>query len=398
MKLIRKFFTEYLFLNLFIFGCVSLLSLVILNISFLDPFTEAFHDFALTDLYYTKVKNRDNIYKGPVVLINTEDKDRSQIAYLLQQVQKGKPRTVALDIIFRQRINQQDSFLRKELSSGNNYVFGYFANFENEKETVYTDTFFTKQKNGYVNMVGENIEYSTIRDYYPFYDNKEAFTTAIIKQYNNTLYQKLLIRKKEKTEIHYTGNLSNFTYFDFDEATEPDFDASVLQDKIVLIGYLGMPKINAGNRQDEDKFFTPLNNRLSGRSFPDMYGCVIHANILHMVLENDFIKVVAAWKVYLISFLAIWLILPLMCGLFFKGDLWFNSVGTLVQLLGSVIIVFISIFVYRYFNTRFDPGFLTACLVLLPTFINLYEAFLKFMHHKLKIRFRSAFLGKKDND
>lgn len=398
MRFLKKFLTEYLFLNLFIFGCVSLLSVIFLNISFFDPFTEAFRDFALTDLYYTKVKDRNQIYKGPVVLVNVEDKNRTQIAFLLQQIQQGKPKTVALDIVFKQRMNQQDSLLKKELEAGSNYVFSYIADFENEKETVYNDSFFTQQRNGYANMVGENIEYSTIRDYYPFYDNKEAFTTAILKKYDSTLYQKLLKRKNRQTEIHYTGNLSNFTYYDFDEITDPDFDASVLQNKIVLLGYLGMPKVNAGNRQDEDKFFTPLNSRLSGRSFPDMHGCVIHANILRMAIDNDYIKVVPPWKVYLISFLIIWLILPLMCGLFFKGDLWFNSVGTLVQLVGSIIIVFISILVYRYFNTRFDPGFLTACLVLLPTFINLYEAFLKFIHHKLKIRFRSAFLGKKDND
>ncbi len=398
MKFIKKFFTEYLLLNLFIFGCVSLLSLAILNFSFFDPFTEAFRDFALTDLYYTKVKDHNQIYKGPVVLVNVEDKDRTQISFLLQQIQKGKPKAVALDIVFKQRINQQDSLLKKEFAGNNNYVFGYIADFENERQTVYTNSFFTSQRDGYTNMVGENIEYSTIRHYYPFYNNKNALTSAIIKKYDSTLYQKLLQRKNRKTEIHYTGNLSNFSYYDFDEVTNPDFDASVFKNKIVLLGYLGMPKVNAGNRQDEDKFFTPLNSRLSGRSFPDMYGCVIHANILRMVLDNDYIKVFPKWKVFLVSFLIIWLIVPLMCGLFFKGDLWFNSVGTLVQLVGSILIVFISILVYRYFNTRFDPGLLTACLVLLPTFINLYEALLKLIRYKLKIRFRSAFLGKNDND
>ncbi len=398
MKFLKKFFTEYLLLNLFIFGCVSLLSVIVLNISVFDPFTEAFRDFALTDLYYTKVKNRDTIYKGPVVLINVEDKDRTQIAYMLQQVQRGKPKTVALDIVFKQRINQQDSLLRNELNAHHNYVFSYIADFENEKETAYTDTFFTNQKGGYANFVGENVEYSTIRDYHPFYNNKKAFTSSVIQHYDSSIYKKLLTRKNKKTEIHYSGNLNNFTYYNFEEVMDPDFDVSVLNNKIVLLGYLGIPKINARNRQDEDKLFTPLNSHLSGRSFPDMYGPVIHANILKMIIGNDYIKVVPPWGVYLLSFILIWLILPLMCGLFFKGDLWFNSAGTLVQLAGGVIIVFISILIYRYLDVRFDPGLLSACLVLLPTFINLYEAFLKFMRYKLKIRFRSAFLSKNDND
>lgn len=398
MKFLKKFFTEYLLLNLFIFGCVSLLSLAIINISFFDPFTEAFRDFSLTDLYYTTVKDRNQINKGPVVLINVEDKDRSQVAFLLQQIQQGKPKVVALDIVYAQRINQQDSLLKAEFASHNNYVFSYIADFENLQESIYTDSFFTTQRDGYATMVAENIEYSTIRHYYPFSNNREAFTTAIIKKYDGSIYQQLLKRKNKKTEIHYTGNLSNFNYYDFDEVTNPDFDASVLRNKIVLLGYLGMPKVNAGNRQDEDKFFTPLNSRLSGRSYPDMYGCVIHANILRMILDNDYIKVVPTWRAFLLSFIILWLTLPFMCGLFFKGDLWFNSAGTLVQLLGSIIVVAISVYTYKFFHTRFDPGLLTACLVLLPTFINLYEALLMFIRYKLKIHIRSAFLGKDHND
>ncbi len=398
MKIVKKFFSEYLFLNLFIFGCISLLSAVFLNISIFDPFAEAFHDFSLTDLYYTKVKNRDTIYKGPVLLVNVEDKDRTQIAFLLQKIQEGQPKTVALDIIFKQRINGQDSLLKQQFQKHGNYVFSYIADFENDKTAVHTDSFFTKQQGGYVNMFGNNPEYATIRDYHPFYKSRAAFTSAIIQHYNDFLYKKLSARKNRKTEIHYSGNLNNFTYYNYDEVMDPQFDATAFKDKIVLLGYLGIPRVNAANRTDEDKLFTPLNSHLSGRSYPDMYGCVIHANILQMILQNDYIKVVPQWGVYLLSFLMLWLILPFMCRLFFKGDLWFNSAGTLIQLLGSLLIVFLSILIYRYLHVRFDPGLLTAGLVLMPTLINLYEAFLKFLRYKLNIRFRSAFFGKNDND
>ncbi|MFT3846834.1 MAG: CHASE2 domain-containing protein [Lacibacter sp.] len=398
MSFIRKLFTEYLLLNLFIFGCISLLSLTVINTSFFDPFTAAFEDFSLTDLYYTKVKDRNSIYNGPIVLINAEDKDRSEIALLLQQIQTGKPKVTALDILFAQRKNETDSLLKAELDLHNNYVFGYISDFENEQKTVYTDSFFTHERNGYVNMVGENTEYSTIRHYFPFYNNQESFTSAIIKKFDSTIYQRLLNRGKRKTEIHYTGNLSNFTYYDFDEVVNPGFNTTVLQNKIILVGYLGMPGTRSISKTDEDKQFTPLNEKLSGRSYPDMYGCVIHANILHMIIEDDFVFSVPGWAMAVISFIIIWLLLPVFCGLFFKGDLWFNTIGTIIQLVGSVFIVTLSILFYRYLDTRFDPGLLTACLVLLPTFINLYEAFLKFLCFKLKIRFHSAFLGKEDND
>ena len=398
MKAVKRFFTEYLLLNLFIFSCVGLLSLVFLNLSFFDPFTEAFKDFSLTDLYYTKVKDKNHIYKGPVVLINIENRSRKEITFLFEQIQQGQPKVVALDLLFAQRQNEQDSFLKAEFAKNSNYIFSYIADFENEKESVYNDTFFTTTKNGYANMVGESRAFSTIRFYNPFTQNKEAFTSSIIKAYDSVLYATVLKKKNKQLEIHYSGNLSNFQYYNFDEVLNPDFDATTLKNKIVLVGYLGLPQTTFASKVDEDKFFTPLNSRLSGRSFPDMYGCVIHANILQMIFEKNYVKVVPQWQMILVSFLVIWLFLPFMCGLFFKGDLWFNAAGTLVQLVGSILIVFFSVWTYRYFNTKFDPGLLMGCFVLLPTFINLYEALLKFLHYKLKLPFRSRFLDKDHND
>lgn len=393
MKSIKTFFSEYLFLNLFIFGCVALLSLVVFNISFFDPFTQAFRDFTLTDLYYSKIKDRNEIYKGPVVLVNIENKNRSEIAFLLQQIENGKPKVVALDFLLKEHHNPQDSILKQVFDENKNIVYNFIADFEDEKQTVYNNSFFTKQADGYSNLVSENIEYSTIRNYYPFYENKEAFTSAIIKKYDARLYKELLKWKNKKAEIHYTGNLSNFTYYTFNEVTNPDFNTTSFENKIVLLGYFGLDDSKAGNlRLDEDKFFTPLNHQLSGRSYPDMYGVVIHANILRMILEQNFIHVVPTWLGILISFVILWFILPFMCGLFFKGDIWFNTAGTLLQLAGSILVVFFCVLIYRHFNTKFDPGILLACLVLLPTFINLYEALLIFIRYKLKIPFQSAFV------
>ena len=174
---------------------------------------------------------------------------------------------------------------------------------------------------------------------------------------------------------------------------DPTFAVDQVKDKIVLIGFLGLPSKRNTVQLDEDKLFTPLNPRLSGRSYPDMYGTVIHANILRMALEDDYIRVIPSWLTAILSFLLIWLTLPLICGLFFKGDLWFNSVGTLLQLVGGVVIVFITLISYSIFQLKFDPGLVLACLVLLPTFINLYEVLLNFLRHKLKLRFTSAFVG-----
>ena len=398
MKRIKRFFTEYLLLNCFIFVCVWLLSLLVLNTSFFDPFAEAFRDFTITDIYYNRIKDRNEIYKGPVVIINAENKSRKELAYLLQIVQESHPKVIALDIIFPDRKNDDDSLLHNMFRKYDNFILPSFLNFEQPELSVYNHSYFTSEKSNYINLEGNNKETATIRYYYPFNGQQEAFTTGIIKKYDNAVYQKLLSRKNKPVEIHYYGNLANFSYYNYDEVMDPGFKAETLTGKIVLLGYLGMPGSSNGYRIDEDMIFTPLNEKLSGRSYPDMYGCIAHANILRMILEEDYIRVVSPFLGFLISFLFIWLMLPLFCGLFFKGDIWFNGLGTGVQLAGSILLVFAVIVVYRHLDTKFDPGLLLACFVLLPTFINLYEVFLLFLRHKLKLPIHSRFLNKDHND
>lgn len=391
MKFLKRFFSEYFFINVFIFSCISLLSLIVLNISFFDPFTQAFEDFTLTDLHYSRIKKQDQIYNGPVVLINLENKERKELAFLLQRIQEGNPKVVGMDVLFQSRKEDDDSLLREQFALHKNYVFSYFARFDEPEKNIYNNSFFTTTKNGYANVVGENREYSTIRYYYPFHKEQEAFTTSMIRAYNPELLSRLKEYKGKPLEIHYYGNLENFRYYNFEEIMDPTFDPQVLNGKIIVLGYLGTPGVNS--RIDEDKLFTPLNSRLSGRSYPDMYGSVIHANILRMVLDKDYIRVIPGWLVAILTFLIVWLLLPPTCSLLFKGDLWFNTIGTLAQLTGTIVIVFLSLLCYEVLNIKFDPGLLLGCLVLLPTLLNLYEAFLKFLYYKLKLKFRSRFLS-----
>lgn len=398
MKWFKRFLKEYLILNIFIFFCIWLLSLLVLNLSFFDPFTQAFQDFTLTDLYYQKIKDRNGIYKGPIVLINAEDKSRKELSFLFDKLQASSPRVIGLDIIFADRKSDDDTLLQQLFKKYNNFVLPSYPNFENPAESIYNDPFFTTQKNNYVNFEGDNKETSTIRYYFPFYDQQQSFTSGVLEKYNSSLYQKILKKKGERVEIHYWGNLANFSYFNFDEVMNPEFDTKSITGKIILVGYLGLPNSNLTNRIDEDMVFTPLNEKLSGRSYPDMYGCVTHANILRMVIEDDYIKVIPGWANLVISFMIIWLLLPLFCGLFFRGDIWFNGLGTGVQLVGSILFVFITILVYRHWDTKFDPGVLLTCFVLLPTFINLYEVLLLFLRFQLKLPIQSRFLNKDPND
>ncbi len=69
-------------------------------------------------------------------------------------------------------------------------------------------------------------------------------------------------------------------------------DSSALNGKIVLFAYA-----TPFNPMDiEDKKFTPMNEKYAGKSIPDMNGIIVHANIISMVMEDNFIKKVPLFR------------------------------------------------------------------------------------------------------
>lgn len=382
---------EYFFINIFIFIGIGLLSLVIFNVTFFNYLEEAFKDFTFTDIYYTKIINQDRIYKGPLVLINVEDKSRQEIAFLLQRLQEGKPKVIGLDIIFPdKKDSSSDEILKQTFAQYKNLVFPYIADFEKSNSEVKSNQFFGIESKAFINVSGEQREFSTVRDYYPAYNNIPAFTTAIMQMYDPSKAGFLLKRNDKKTEIRYFGNQQNFNYNTFNEVMNPAFNIDTLKNKIVLMGYLGIAG-NKINPLDEDRFFTPLNPRLSGRSHPDMYGMVIHANILRMALDKDYIYSLPTWLNWILAFFLSLIFLPLFVKWYVHKPVWFHLFALFMQLLISIFFVYLTIQLYASANIKIESSVLLIAVLLLVDFILFYDHFVKFLKYKAKLNFHSKF-------
>lgn len=382
---------EYLIINLFVFAGIGLLSFVLFNVSVFSPFTQAFKDFTLTDLYYSKIKTQDNIYKGPLVLINVENRNREEIAFLIQRLEEGKPKVIGLDIIFReQRDSGSDELLKQTFAKYNNIIFPYIASFDGAAEEVRTHEYFHVKSYSFVNTLGDDPKFSTLRNYYPVYNNVPAFTTALLQMYDSSKAAILLKKGQKKTEIRYYGSIQNFKYKTFDEVMQPGFQDSVLKDKIVLLGYLGSN--NAGPRAlDEDRFFTPLNPRLSGRSYPDMYGCIVNANILRMALDKDYVYSFPSWLNWLIAFFLSWIILPLFIRWWVHKGVWFHLYTMLLQVVVSTFFVFLTLVLYAKANVKIESSAVLVSVLLLGDFILFYDSIVQYLKRRSKWNFHSKF-------
>lgn len=108
--------------------------------------------------------------------------------------------------------------------------------------------------------------------------------------------QRFLARGNTIETINYRGNVMDFGrsafgtgYYvlDYNDIFTRHFSADLLEGKVVILCFLGEYLGDLQTRTD--LYFTPLNKRYVGKSTPDMFGGVIHANAVSMNLEEDYI-------------------------------------------------------------------------------------------------------------
>jgi CHASE2 domain-containing sensor protein len=121
-----------------------------------------------------------------------------------------------------------------------------------------------------------------------------------------------------------------------EEVMTGQFEDSLITGRIVLLGY-----VNTNPSDLEDKKFSPMNSRFAGKSIPDMNGVVVHANIISMVLDKDYIKKVPLWGNLLLAIIVCWLHMSFFVHYYLESHIWFHLAAKIL----GVLAIF---FVWRY--------------------------------------------------
>lgn len=312
--------------------------LIFVNLSVLDPFYRAFKDFSFTDFYYSELINDEAVFKD-VIIVNVKQSDRFTIAQAIEKVQEQHPKVIGLDVVFRDLKNPfVDSILKKTLHKHSNIVTSYFL----ENDSVisnHNDFKSDKDIEGFINMNLPNQD-AVVRDFIGVKDAElYSFATQLALE-SGKLKEENLLKLKDRIPINYKGNQSSFLSFDIDELLELE-SIPAMQNTIVVFGYLGTP---TGNKFDiEDKLFTPLNEKYVGRSTPDMYGVVIHANIVKMLSSNNFVKKVPKVLIYCIAIICCFLTVMFGMRLYRKSSLAYDVLIKFIQLVISIVLVYLAL-------------------------------------------------------
>lgn len=366
-----------------------------------DSVGQALKDFELTNYAFSKLREQPKVDER-IVLVNIGTLDRRGLAQEIQAISQYKPRVIGIDILFccegglRDTVNcpalkdvMGNMMLSNAIQEAGNVVLGSkllqtdsMAQFDSNipDSLEISDPIFSDYSHqGFVTLPTDATYQEDVKICNSIFPRmsvrgKEqlAFSVQIANQYDSVKVTKFLARNNEEELINFRGNIevlqlrinslkndetsttefgTMFYTVDVDEILSGQVLGELFRDRIVIMGYLGD---YLGQSAWEDKFFTPLNKKLAGRANPDMFGPVVHANAVAMILNEDYIDELSDWQKYAIAFVICLLTVALFIWIDINLPTWFDALSVIIQLLEVLIISSLVIFVFSEWSWKLD--------------------------------------------
>jgi len=395
----KKFFNkDVLFSTLFIFLVMYLLRLFVFNIEFLNPIGNALKDFHFTDIYYSRLIGKDPArIDTNIILVNIGYDTREEIADKIRIIRSFDPAVIGLDMTFEEpREAKSDSVLATQITGSKDIVLATYFEYKDDDEVIdrqvtSASIFRENNREGFINFPSAELE-GTIRHFTPELtyrgEQQRCFAAEIVRGYDPAAFDRLISRRPKAETIDYKGNVESFIIFDAGEIHPLSKKLEVLRGRIVLLGFLG-PDLET--KVLEDIHFTPLNKKYSGRSFPDMYGVVIHANIIHTILQGDYFFNIPLWVSLIFSLLLTYMYMYFFIRIKMKWVIWYQVIVRSIQLLATILVVAMDIMVFRRYGFKMDAAIIVIPILLSIDSLEIYEGIVKWMNKRFG--YKTMFAG-----
>ncbi|HEY0741582.1 MAG TPA: CHASE2 domain-containing protein [Chryseosolibacter sp.] len=424
-KIILKgiFVTMFVFLTMWGFSGLGDLKVF----SAFDPISQALGEFELTDWVFTKFREQPTP-DDRIVLVNIGP-SRRDVAQQVRTISEHKPKVIGIDSFFNceggfydtlncpqlldtlgnlllsdaiqtagnvvlvTRLMQTDSLARADVGNVFDTVEYSDPIFRDFAINAYANLPTGDRDGNYVATYQEDVK--ICRDIIPQLNvngkNELAFSVQMAMMYDSVKTKRFLARNNFEEVINYKGNLnisdvrvkeyrdqmnsvSEFNALcyaiDWDQFVRGDYEPSIFKNSVVIIGYLGD---YFGDPAWEDKFFTPLNSKPAGRANPDMFGPVIHANVVAMILNEDYIDEIGLALQVVIAAIACFLNVLLFYWIDSRFPLLYDAISVIIQLAQIIFVSFLIIQVFRYFDLKLDLTMTIGALALIGPCFDIYK-------------------------
>lgn len=379
----RLFYPHSLIVTCMMFILIWFLDVIRINLHFLNPFNETLRDYEITDIVYSRLRNSKIKLDNRIVLVHCGNghPSRDTLRLMVDRIVDAGAKVLAIDIMLSEQKKPfvTDSLLRESLLRMENVVLANeLHDLADDGRTfrsqVNCDTFFSDYVyTGFINFIDHDS--STIRLFSPREVTTDgeclSFAARIAKLYDPSSTERLFKRNNEVEEIFYSGNENQFVQFGPKDILDSTNELqSTLSGKIVLIGFL---PLDAWDKPLLDRHYTPLNARYTGRNTPDMYGVVIHANILRMILDNTYVNELPFWANMVLTFVFCYFNIHFFYQIFRRVSLPYQFITRFLQLGEIVLLFFIVALLFHYYRIKMDVAYWITALLLTFDAVKFYD-------------------------
>ena len=396
----RPSYIESFIITILIFVIIWLFSIIPYKLIFLDPLAKAVGDFDLNDIVFSKMSPENDLDTN-IVLVNIGNLNRAEIAEQLNTINSFEPKVVGIDAIFAGKTSTlNDAQLQKAFANTNKLVLVGKLDKYNEDGDYYNSyiqpakIFTEKSIFGYANLPTKyGASSKTIRSFRPYSMVNSsivpAFAVRVSELFDMKAYQKLSERGNSLEIINYRGNIDKFYTLESDFYKRDNADLSFIKNKIVLMGFLGN---SLREKILDDIYFTPLNEVYAGRSYPDMYGVAIHANIISMILNEDYIDSVPMWISAILAFCICFINVIYIRIVRKKMTDYYGGIAKILIFIQTVLVLIINVYLLLTFNYKMSFTLLLIGLIFIPSTVILYDNLIK---HLAELFYQKFILRKK---
>ena len=417
----RKFWIDCVLATVLVFlsiwGLFGITQLQVFNA--FDPIGQALSDVELTDYVFSTLREDPDVDQN-IVIVNIGNLSRRQIGEQIQIISKYGPKVIGIDGFFdcskglRDTINcpqLRDTFGNLMLSNaiqeaGNVVLVTKVLQADTLLPAdVYdslrrSDSLFTAPaiREGYANLDTDAAfqdDVKTCRLFNPKLDIKGkphyAFAVELAMEYDSVQTQEFLQRNNYSEVINYKGNVYDifgstnypqmFYTLDVEDIASENFVPEMIKDKIVIFGFLGE---YLGDPSWDDKFYTPLNKKLAGKANPDMFGAVVHANIVSMILNKDYVAQMAEWQEVMMAVILCLLNVALFSLINTNLPLWYDGITKLLQLIQLVLYSALMVMIFAWYSFKFNVTLTLAAVALVGDVYEVYMSVFKNLYYKIK--------------
>ncbi len=417
----RKFWIDCVLATVLVFlsmwGLFGITQLQVFNA--FDPIGQALSDVELTDYVFSSLREEPDVDQN-IVIVNIGNLSRRQIAEQIQIINKFGPKVIGIDGFFdcskrlRDTVNcpqLKDTFGNLMLSNviqeaGNVILVTKVLQADTLLPAdVYdslrrSDSLFVNHavREGYANLDTDAAfqdDVKTCRLFNPKLDIKGkphyAFAVEIAMEYDSVKTQKFLERNNYSEVINYRGNVYDiygstnypqmFYTLDIEDVATENFVPEMIKDKIVIFGFLGE---YLGDPSWDDKFYTPLNKKLAGKANPDMFGAVVHANIVSMILNEDYVEQMAGWHGVVMAIILCLLNVALFSLINTNLPLWYDGITKLLQLIQLILYSVLMVMIFAWYSFKFNVTLTLAAVALVGDVYEVYMSVFKNLYYKVK--------------